>query len=187
MGRALRALALAVLALALAACGVGAAPASQPPGGTAAQPDALQRGLAAHTAGRLDEAIRLYYEALAQDPGNEFAFFNLGQIEQTRKNLVGAEAWYRLALQNDPKLPQALYNLGIVRYLRGDPKEGADLQRQLIALQPNNGAAHFNLGLDLRALGQTSEANAEFATAQRLDARFVPPSGSAVPQPSPTR
>lgn len=189
MRRPLRAAAVAFAGLLLGACGVfGGSPSASPAAaGSGAQTDALQRGLAAHTAGRIDEAIRLYYEALAQDPGNEFAFFNLGQIEQTRKNLVAAEAWYRLALGNDPKMPQALYNLGIVRYLRGDFTEAAALQRQLIALQPNNGAAHFNLALDLRALGQSAEANAEFATAQRLDARLVPPTGSAVPQPSPTR
>lgn len=189
MGRPARASAVVLAGFLLAGCGVfGGAPSPTPAlGGPGAQTDALQRGLAAHTAGRIDEAIRLYYEALSQDPSNKYAFFNLGQIEQTRNNLVAAEAWYRLALGNDPKMPQALYNLGIVRYVRGDPKEGADLQRQLIALEPNNAAAHYNLGLDLRAMGQTAEANAEFATAQRLDARFVPPTGSASPRPTPTR
>ncbi len=188
VGRLLRVLPLALLALTLGACGLGAAPATQAPGGSGApQTDALQRGLAAHTAGRIDEAIRLYYEALAQDPGNEFAFFNLGEIAHTRNQLVAAEAWYRLALENDNKMPQALYNLALVREVRGDPTESASLLRQLIALQPNNGPAHYNLGLALRALGQADAANAEFATAQKLDARLVPPTGGATPRPSPTR
>jgi Flp pilus assembly protein TadD len=186
-----RALLLLVLASALAGCGLGGgAGASSSPApaasGSAGTGDALTRGLAAHTAGRLDEAIKLYYEALSVDPTNKFAFFNLGQIEHTRNHLVAAEAWYRLALESDKSMPQPLYNLALVRQAVGDSTESASLLRRLIALQPNNASAHWNLGLALRTLGQTADANAEFATAQRLDARLVPPPSSSV-RPSPTR
>lgn len=181
-----RALSLALLAFALAACGVG--PAASPPTSSNPAGNALQLGLAARAAGRLDEAIRFYYQALAQDPGNEFAFFDLGEIEHTRGHLVAAEAWYRLALENDTNMPQALYNLGLVRQARGDATESAALLRQLIAIQPSNASAHWNLGLALRALGQTDAAKAEFAAAQKLDSRLTPPpSGGVSPRPSPTR
>ena len=77
-----RALAVSILASTLAGCGLGAATATPAPAATASVAasagDPLQRGLAAHTAGRLDEAIVLYYQALASDPSNKFAFFNLG-------------------------------------------------------------------------------------------------------------
>lgn len=188
MRKVLRAAGLFVLAVALAACGGigGASPTGAPAAGESAN-DVLQRALAAHTAGRIDEATVLYYQTLSKDPNNAFAFFNLGQIAHTRNQLVAAESWYRLSLENDKAQPQALYNLALVRQSVGDPNESAALLRRLLQAQPNNASAHYNLGLALRSLGQTSEANAEFATAQRLDARLVPPAGTVAPRPSPTR
>ncbi|HEY6959002.1 MAG TPA: tetratricopeptide repeat protein, partial [Candidatus Limnocylindria bacterium] len=186
MGSLVRALALGLLASALVSCGVG--PAATSPSPSAAAGDPLQLGLAAHTAGRLDEAVAYYFQALAKDPGNEFAYFNLGEIEHTRNHLAAADAWYRLALNSQKDMPQALYNLALVRQSLGDSNESASLLRRLIAIQPNNGSAHWNLGVALRSLGQTDAANAEFAAAQKLDARLTPPPvGGASPHPSPTR
>jgi len=56
-------------------------------------------------------------------------------------------------------------------------------------VSPNNAAAHFNLGLLYRQLGQTAEAQTEFATAQRLDPKLIAPNPSASPNPqaTPTR
>lgn len=171
---------LAIFALALAGCGLS--PATSP----SAPPDALSQGLAAHTAGKLDDAIGLYFQALSKDPTNKFALFNLGQIDHTKNRLVAAEAWYRLALESDRNMPSALYNLGLVRQAVGDSVDSASLLRRLIAVDPNNASAHYNLGVALRSLGQTADANTAFATAQRLDARLVPPTGSPA-RPSPTR
>ena len=171
-----------VLILALAAsCG---GPAASTTG------DPLQQGLAAHTAGKLDEAIGLYFQVLSKDPTNKYALFNLGQIEHTRSHLVQAEAWYRLTLESDKDMTSALYNLGLVRQSVGDSVESASLLRRLITLDPNNGSAHYNLGVALRSLGDTAGSNTEFATAQRLDARLVPPSSNSprppvTPSPSP--
>ncbi len=63
----------------------------------------------------------------------------------------------------------------------------------VIAVNPNSAAAHFNLGLLYRQLGQTADAQTEFATAQRLDPKLVAPSPAsspirqASPTPTPTR
>src|SRR5438552_2001275 len=65
-----------VVATTLAACSFGAAP-PPPPADPAA--DALARGIAAHNAGRYDEAKQAYYEPLYRDPKNKFAFYNLRQ------------------------------------------------------------------------------------------------------------
>jgi tetratricopeptide (TPR) repeat protein len=182
MGRLARALSVALLAVALVGCGLGSSGATPTPGAN----DALSQGLAAHTAGKLDDAISLYFQALSKDPTNQFALFNLGQIEHTKNHLVAAEAWYRLALQSDPAMPSALYNLALVRQAVGDSIESASLLRGLIRTDPNNALAHYNLGIALRSLGQTADAATEFATAQRLDARLVTPTGSPG-RPSPTR
>ncbi len=181
-----RTLVLMVLAGALAACGLGSSPAATAPsGGADSASDLLSRGLQAHNAGKLDEATSLYYQTLAKDPKNKFAFFNLGEIAHRQNRLVAAESLYRLALEQDANMTQALYNLAIVRQAANDLPEARDLYRKLVGIEPNNAAAHYNLGNVLRGLGDTAGANVEFATAQRLDPRLVPPSGS--PRPSPTR
>ena len=78
-----------------------------------------------------------------------------------------------------------------MRALAGANQEAADLYRRVIAIDPNYAAAHFNLGLVLRLLGQNAEAERELTTARQLDAKLVAPSPSASParqaSPSPTR
>ena len=170
--------------LALAACG---GPGSAGSGNETAA-DALNRGLQAHAAGKLDEAVAAYFATLTKDPKNQFAFYNLGEIAQRGNRLVAAEAYYRLALEQDPKMESALFNLAIVRTNVGFAADAVALYKQVITVNPNNAAAHFNLGLLYRQLGQTAEAQTEFATAQRLDPKLVAPSPSASPKPqaSPT-
>src|SRR5256885_2190001 len=80
------------LAACLAACG---GPASGGSSETAA--DALNRGLAAHAAGKLDEAVAAYFTTLSKDPKNQFAYYNLGEIAQRQSRFVAAEPYYRLA------------------------------------------------------------------------------------------
>jgi len=172
--------------LALAACG---GPASGGANETAA--DALNRGLAAHAAGKLDEAVAAYFTTLSKDPKSQFAYYNLGEIAQRQNRLVAAESYYRLALDLDPKMESALFNLAIVRTIVGATADAVALYKQVIAIDANNAAAHFNLGLLYRQLGQTADAQTELATAQRLDPKLVAPSPSASPArqvtPSPTR
>jgi tetratricopeptide (TPR) repeat protein len=171
--------------LALAACG---GPASA---GNETAADALNRGLAAHAAGKLDDAVAAYFTTLSKDPKNQYAYYNLGEIAQRQNRLVTADGFYRLALDLDPKMESALFNLAIVRTNLGITGDAVSLYKQVIAVNANNAAAHFNLGLLYRQLGQTAEAQTEFAAAQKLDAKLVAPSPSASPNrqasPTPTR
>lgn len=159
--------------------------------GTGTAEDALSRGLQAHTAGKFDEATTAYFEVLAKDPKNKFAFYNLGVIAQGQNRAAAAESYYRLTIEQDARMGSALFNLAILRGQAGANQEAAELYRRVIAIDPNYAAAHFNLGLVLRLLGQNAEAEQELATAQRLDAKLVAPSPSASParqaSPSPTR
>ena len=175
------------LAAAVAACG---GPSSAGSGNETAA-DALNRGLQAHSAGKLDEAVAAYFATLAKDPKNQYAYYNLGEIAQRQNRLVTADGFYRLALDLDPKMESALFNLAIVRTNLGVTADAVSLYKQVITVNPNNAAAHFNLGLLYRQLGQTADAQTEFAAAQKLDAKLVAPSPSASPNrqasPTPTR
>lgn len=166
------------------------APAATPPSNESTA-DALTRALQLHTQGKLNDATVAYYQTLAKDPGNKYAFFDLGVIAQTNKSTVIAESFYRIALEIDPKFLSPLYNLGVLRQQAGANQEAIDLYRRVIAIEPNNASAHFNLGIALRAIGQRSEGDAELARAQQLDPALVPPTGTSTPrasaQPTPTR
>ena len=172
VGKTARLVALLAFALGVAACGGS-------PAAPAAASDALSRGLEAHAAGRIDEAVTAYFEALSKDPQDKYAYYNLGQIAQTRNKPTAAESYYRLALDVDPKLSAALFNLAIVRSNAGAMPEAADLYRRVIAVEPNNAAAHFNLGLVLRSTGSKADSDAELGRARELDPKLVAPATAA--------
>jgi len=122
---------------------------------------ALQRGLQAHAAGRLEEATAIYQEVLDLDPRNKFALYNLGLIDQTSGRPASAENYYRLVINLDPSFAPALFNLAILRTAAGSTAEAIELYRRVIALEPDQAGAHLNLGLLLRSIGQEVEGDRE--------------------------
>lgn len=162
-----RALLIVTLALGLAvtgACGFGKTKAEL-------ASDAIQRGLQAHGAGRVDEAAAAYHEALDHEPRNKFALFNLGVVEHFAGRKRSAENYYRLALATDPNFFLALFNLAVVRAEAGDTREAIDLYREAIAQQPDDPGPHRNLGVLLRSIGQEADGDAELRRALELEAR----------------
>lgn len=130
----------------------------------------LQEGLAAHVAGDVDEAERLYENVLDLDDRNQYAAYNLGVIEQEAGRLDEAEDHYRRAIEIDPNLTSALFNLAILRAEAGDADEAASLYQQVIALDDSHAAAHLNLGyLYLEQLDRPEDAEAELDRAVELD------------------
>jgi tetratricopeptide (TPR) repeat protein len=173
----------------VSACSSGSKPKPAATGGvdaktSAAANDAVTKGLQAHAAGRLDEAAADYRQALALDPRNKFAVFNLGVIDQSQGRADSAENNYRLALQIDPNFTSALFNLAILRTAAGSTQEAIQLYRRVIAAEPNNAASHLNLGFLLLQTGQQADGNAELALAVQLDPNLAP---RIVLTPTPTR
>ena len=72
---------------------------------------------------------------------------NLGLLKTRRQQLSEAEAEYRTALRLDPKFVPAMANLADLDRQRGQDKEGAELLRTAIAIEPNNAAIKHSLGL----------------------------------------
>jgi tetratricopeptide (TPR) repeat protein len=180
-----RTLAAALVAAAvatLAACG----------GSTSPQSDAqialndLNAGLNAQAAGNLSEAATDYQNAIAHDAHNKYAYYDLGLVQQLMGQAAAAEQNYRAALLIDPKFVSALYNLAILR-TGPSPAEAEMLYRDVISLQPNDAAAHLNLGFLLRSEGKITEGVMELNTAVQLDpslASRIPPGTLATPKPA---
>jgi tetratricopeptide (TPR) repeat protein len=171
-----RLLFVALLGLGLVACGGTTKSESQK------MSDALQAGLMAQAAGKLDEAAKDYKECLKHDSLNTTCLYDLGTVYQAQNLPVAAENAYRLTLIVDPNYSPAVFNLAIIRTKAGSSAEAITLYRQYITLMPNDPNGHFNLGLLLNATGNPTEGGAEIAEALRLD----PTLSSRLPTPAPT-
>lgn len=178
---------LALMAVALVVgtgCNLGRSKADQ-------APDAIQRGLQAQGAGRLDEAANAYQEALDLDPRNKVALYDLGVVYELTGRPVAAENQYRLALSVDPDFVLPLFNLAILRTAAGSTQESIELYRRAIAVQPDYAEAHLNLGFALLSVGEEQEGARELQRAVQLKpalASRIPPPPAPAPagQPSST-
>ena len=121
-----------------------------------------------NAAGRPDEALAHYREALRIDPALPNAHNNIGMILAQMGRLPEAAAEFDEALRLNPHDPEALVNQGLV--LKGEGRTGeaiADFQRALV-LEPGNADAQSDLGIALVAEGRLPEAAAAFGEAVRL-------------------
>lgn len=106
----------------------------------------------------MDEAARLYEEAIQIDPWLAIAYTNLGNIRFRNNDPDGAECLYRKALEMDPNQPEAQYNLGYVMLERGLPESAIPLFEGALAADPKFSDAYFNLAMALEEVGESSRA-----------------------------
>jgi Tfp pilus assembly protein PilF len=169
----------AVVLAMLAACGQSSAQSQS----QIASAD-LNAGLTAQASGDLATATTDYKNAIAHDPHNKYAYYDLGLVEQLQGQSAAAEANYRAALQIDPNFDRALFNLAIIR-TGPSPAEAEELYRHVIALDPNDASAYLNLGFLLISESRTAEGQADLRMAVQLDpsdASRIPPADLATPK-----
>jgi len=106
----------------------------------------------------MDDAERLYRQAVELDPWLAIAYTNLGNIRFRRDDPVAAEALYRKALEVDEKQPEAQYNLGYVMLERGDADLAIPLFLGAIAADPKFSDAYFNLAMAYEQVGDSARA-----------------------------
>jgi tetratricopeptide (TPR) repeat protein len=68
--------------------------------------DMLCQAIAAHQAGELNEAVRLYGVVLDDQPSNAVANYNLGVLSLEVQNLGSAVILFRNAIESNPKEKQ---------------------------------------------------------------------------------
>lgn len=135
---------------------------------------ALDAGLKAYTAGDLEEAASEYNTALKYEPGNKFAWYNLGILDEADSNYGLAEAKYRAALKTDAAYEPALFNLAILR-TRSNPQEAISLYRAAVAADTKDADAWLNLGLLLRRNAQKSAGDKAVLRAIVLNPKLKDP------------
>ncbi len=123
--------------------------------------DRLPAGLAAHLAGRLDEARETYRAVLQSSPENAEAWRFLGDIEHRRGRMDAARQALDRALAIDPEFPEALAALGSLLLDLGAPDEARAHLERALAARPDFAEARATLGECLRRLGEPEGARRE--------------------------
>lgn len=109
-------------------------------------------------AGKTEEAIGHFKQALRLKPDLAEAHYNLGVTLARVDRFQEAVEHYEQALRLKPDFAQAHYNLGISLAELGRVPEAMEHWEQALRLKPDYAEAHFNLGLMLAAQGQTTAA-----------------------------
>jgi len=118
----------------------------------------LATAIAAHKAGRLEDAISGYRTVLEQVPDHVDALTNLGVALRARGDGEAAIAVYGQALAAEPGHANANYNLGNAYRAIGNNESAVVHFRAAIAAQPGYLDAYANLALTLRDLKRLDEA-----------------------------
>lgn len=137
------------------------------PAAPAASP--FDAAVAAHRAGRLDEALALYDAAILAGERPAGAFTNIGVILRSRRRFDAAIVAHRRALELAPDDPGILGNLGNALKDAGRFAEAIALKRRVVELgHGRDGEAWHGLGIALRDAGRIDEAAEVFAKALAL-------------------
>ncbi|MBC7931354.1 MAG: tetratricopeptide repeat protein, partial [Rubrivivax sp.] len=118
--------------------------------------------------GRLAEAASAFEQAVALDPANGNAYFNLGNVYSEMGRWSEAVAAYRKAVSIRKDDGEAYNNLGIALSRRGVYVQAAAAFERAIKIYPKWAEPHFHLSQARREMRQEMEAQAAYNQAIRL-------------------
>ncbi len=125
-------------------------------------------GTALAQAGKIDEAIAHFEQALRSRPDFAEAHYNLGSaLLQVGKNQEAIEHLEQ-ALRIKPDYVEAHCNLGVALIQLGRPQEAMGHWEQALQIKPNYAEAHYNLGNALAQVGRVPEAIGHYEQALRI-------------------
>lgn len=135
--------------------------------------DLFQRGLAAHQAGQIDDAIRLYSLSLRQNQEQPDVWNNLGVALRRRKKFDAALIAYRRAAELRPENAGLWTNMGncLREMMRFD--EALVAHKKALELDATIKSHTFNTGLVYRDMNRFEEALEYFERALALDPDYI--------------
>jgi len=136
--------------------GVGAAPLTED-------------GRLLHRAGRLDDAERLYRQALALEPEHAEAHHLLAVLAGQRGNIPAAIAGFRRAIGLAGPSPERCYNLAEAHRLAGDFQSALAAYNQALALDPDFVDAYRDCADAAKESAAAARRGGNTAAAERLD------------------
>jgi tetratricopeptide (TPR) repeat protein len=124
-----------------------------------------------HRAGRLQQAVALYRQVLAQKPDLAEVHINLGSALQESGAVAEAIAQFERAIALKPDAAEAHYNLGNALALAG--RDPLPAYRAAVRAAPSHGQAHFNLGVALEKAGKVQDAVTAYEAAAAVQPDFA--------------
>jgi protein O-GlcNAc transferase len=119
-------------------------------------------GRALQQKGDLAGAVDAFEKAATLDPANDAVLI------ETRQPQKGIEESQKVLTRN-PKDTSALMNIGYADLKTGDFDAAEKAYREMIAIDANSAAGHYDLGIALKSKDQIEAAQQEFREAIRLD------------------
>ena len=117
---------------------------------------------------RVEEAIKAYRRALAEDPDLVAALINLANIRYSRDELAEAQALYERAISLDDSYFEPHFNLGNIHHDHGRYVQAEASYRIALALNNSYPDAHFYLAVTLEKMGRSIDARAHWKAYERL-------------------
>lgn len=131
---------------------------------------ALAKGVEAHRAKRLAEAIEAYKQAVQADPSCFEAYYNLGVAAHELKSYPTALAAYETALALVPDSTLARYNFALVLRDAGYLLDAAAELQKVVTADPTDARAHLALGnLYAQRLGNRAQARVHYLRVLELE------------------
>jgi tetratricopeptide (TPR) repeat protein len=118
---------------------------SSRPGDRAAAEKQFNKALAAHKAGKLNDAVKGYRQAIETDGTYEQAWYNLGLIYYGRNDLKQADNAFTRAVELNPAFIAARYNCALVSFREGGTNRALREIGIILSQQPG-----YQPAIDLR-------------------------------------
>jgi tetratricopeptide (TPR) repeat protein len=125
-------------------------------------------GVALRQAGRIEEAIGHYEQAVRLQPDYAMAHINLGVDLYQLGRVEEAIGQYEQALRAKPDSFEAHNNLGNALRKLGRPQEAIGHYEQALRIRPDFAEAHYNLGGALEDAGRIQEAIGHYEQALQI-------------------
>ena len=134
-------------------------PTLDPTPATGQQTLLIQEGVAQHDRGNYDAAIKLYEEALRENPNNVEALYELSFSYSMKKDyLRSLETAYKGAQYKSRMLAGFYMQIGNNLDQLGEPKKSIEVYKAGIKLLPKMNLLHYNLAVTYRRMGRADEA-----------------------------
>ncbi|MBD2179888.1 tetratricopeptide repeat protein [Planktothrix sp. FACHB-1355] len=119
--------------------------------------------------GKYEQAEKIYFQFVEQDPKNPIAYKNLGNVLYSQGKLEEAIAYYQEGIELEPNDAITYYHLGNAFHQLNRLEEAIAHYQQSLAISPKSPTVLNNLGNSLQRKGKFEEAIACYQQSITLD------------------
>jgi tetratricopeptide (TPR) repeat protein len=128
----------------------------------------INQGVMLRRSNQLDEAARMFQQALSFNPSSANAHFELGQVFEQRGQADDAIREYQEAIKVDPDKSAAHMRLAQVYTKQGQQENAVKEFQEVLRLNPQDPIAYHGLGVAYNELGQKDQAITSLQQAVRF-------------------